>query len=142
LKRALVLAIGKVKEVALGRACEEYGRRCSRLLQVEIKEVRDRRALVAALPKQAPLVVLDERGEQMTSRAFAARLQRLLESASREVVFVIGGPDGLDEDIRRKADLLLSLGQMTFAHRLVRLILCEQIYRAVSILEGSPYHRD
>jgi len=138
---ALILAVGKLKEPCLEQSCEDYYRRCRRTLPISVKEVRDLAALRSALPERATLVILDERGGQVGSRDFATRLGRWLETP-RPLVFVVGGADGLDDELRARADFLLSLGKMTFAHRLVRLMLAEQLYRAVSILEGSPYHRE
>ena len=142
MKRALILAVGRQKDAELRRLCEDYYRRCSRRLRVEEREVVDLAALGRALPRQDEmLVALDERGRQHSSRGFAALLRGWLEGPEQTVVFVIGGADGLNDELRRRADHLLSLGQMTFAHRLVRLLLAEQLYRAVSILDGAPYHR-
>lgn len=141
MRQALILAVGKLKDPALEQACDEYYRRCQRTLGITAKEMRDLPALRAALPARALLCALDERGAQLTSRDFAVRLGRWIETP-RPLVFAIGGPDGLDDPLRGQADLVLALGKMTFAHRLVRLILAEQLYRAVSILEGSPYHRE
>lgn len=141
MREALILAVGKLRDPALEEACAEYYRRCRRTLRIAVKEVRDLAGLRTSLPARATRVVLDERGEQLTSREFAERLRRWLERPS-PLVFVVGGADGLNEEVRAEADLLLSLGKMTFAHRLVRLMLAEQLYRAVSILEGRPYHRD
>jgi 23S rRNA (pseudouridine1915-N3)-methyltransferase len=138
---ALILAVGKLKDPALEQACSEYYKRCQRSLPITTREVRDLAALQAALPDRALLCALDERGQQLSSLEFAGKLGRFIEAA-RPLVFAIGGADGLDDAVRARADLLLSLGKMTFAHRLVRLILAEQLYRAVSILEGSPYHRE
>ena len=141
MRGALILAVGKLKDPALEQACSDYYRRCLRTLPITVKEVRDLAALQATIPSRALVCALDERGKQLGSREFAEQLGRFIETA-RPLVFAIGGPDGLDDALRARADLLLSLGKMTFAHRLVRLILAEQLYRAVSILEGSPYHRD
>ena len=141
MRRAQILAVGRLREPLLRQACDDYYRRCHRTVVVEERELRDLAALKAALPGRATLVVLDERGEQLPSRAFAERLRGWIESTI-PLVFVMGGADGLDDELRSRAQLVLSLGRMTFAHRLVRLILAEQLYRAVSILEGSPYHRE
>lgn len=142
MKRALILAEGKLKDSGLRALCTDYFKRCGRTLSVEEREVRDLTALRAAIPERRTLVVLDERGKQLTSREFAALLRRWVEMPSMPVVFVIGGADGFDEELRAQADLVLALGRMTFAHRLVRVMLAEQLYRAVSILQGSPYHRE
>jgi 23S rRNA (pseudouridine1915-N3)-methyltransferase len=97
------------------------------------------RALARA-PSGAWLCCLDERGEQMASPDFARLLDRL-RGERREAAFVIGGADGIDPVLTARADLLLSFGRMVWPHLLVRAMLAEQLYRAVTILAGTPYHR-
>lgn len=92
-------------------------------------------ALRSALPRSARLLVLDERGKDYTTRQFAA----LLKS---ETAFVIGGPDGVSEELKAKAELLLRVSSFTLPHALAQVVLLEQLYRAASILTGHPYHRD
>jgi 23S rRNA (pseudouridine1915-N3)-methyltransferase len=96
--------------------------------------------LRAALPAGAITVALDERGRDLTSQAFAEQLGRWRD-AGESAAFVIGGPDGLDEAVRRGARQVLRLSSMTLPHALARLLLVEQLYRAWSILTGHPYHR-
>ncbi|WP_299817883.1 23S rRNA (pseudouridine(1915)-N(3))-methyltransferase RlmH [uncultured Jannaschia sp.] len=96
--------------------------------------------LAKALPVGAVTVMLDERGAQLSSPAFAARLGGWRDRAE-DVTFVIGGADGLDPAIRDRADLAISFGTMVWPHMLVRVMLAEQLYRAASILAGGPYHR-
>lgn len=142
MKRALILCEGRLKEPGLRALCDDYYRRCARSLAIEERELKDLQALRGAIPERATAVVLDERGKPLSSRELAAELGRLIElPSSGPIVFVIGGADGLDDALRARATLCLSFGRMTFAHRLVRLMLAEQLYRAVSILEGAPYHR-
>lgn len=86
-------------------------------------------------------IVLDERGKSLTSPAFAEVLRKHLDGATPEVSFLIGGPDGHAATMREKAGLVLSMGAMTWPHRLARVLLFEQIYRAVTILVNHPYHR-
>jgi 23S rRNA (pseudouridine1915-N3)-methyltransferase len=97
--------------------------------------VKDERRLRAALPRNARLVALDERGRDYTTRQFA-------ELLGTETAFVIGGPDGLDDSIRSEAAVLLRLSAMTLPHALAQLVLLEQLYRAASLLTGHPYHRE
>lgn len=137
----LILAVGRLKDPLLERACADYLGRCRRTLWARVREVRGPDQLAAAVPKNALLVALDQRGSAETSDRFARRLRGWLEVPGRPVTFAVGGADGLTDAIRRRADHVMSLGPMTLAHRLARLVLAEQIYRAVSILEGSPYHR-
>jgi len=102
---------------------------------------REGELLLAAVPAGAFMVALDERGRQWASADLAARLGRLRDEGRRHVAFLIGGADGLDEPVRAAADLVLSLGAMTWPHLLVRGLIAEQIFRAQSILAGHPYHR-
>ena len=99
------------------------------------------RLISGALPPRGFNIVLDERGKAVTSEAFSKLLQRHLDEATPEVSFLIGGPDGHAPEIRTSAGLLLSLGAMTWPHRLARVMLFEQIYRAVTIMVNHPYHR-
>lgn len=124
--RALSLGPAQVAEVALRRGGGTEA---------------EARLLAAAVPKGAWVVALDERGVQMTSPAFAEHLRRRTESGIRDAAFLIGGADGLAPSLRASADLRLSLGEMVWPHMLVRVMLAEQLYRAASILAGSPYHR-
>jgi len=87
------------------------------------------------IPQQARLVALDERGKDLTTRQFAALL-------AQPTAFVIGGADGLDAAIKKRAALLLRLSALTLPHALAQVVLCEQIYRAATLLTGHPYHRD
>ena len=99
------------------------------------------RILASAVPPRSFSIVLDERGKAVASEAFAGLMQRQLDHGSSDMTFVIGGPDGHAPETRERADLLLSFGPMTWPHRLVRVMLFEQIYRAVTIMTGHPYHR-
>jgi len=104
-----------------------------------MKEEAD--AILAALPADAALVVLDERGSELSSADFAARIGAFRDRGTRDLVFAIGGADGHDASIRGRADLLVAFGRMTWPHQIVRLMLAEQVYRAITILSGHPYHR-
>ncbi|MCQ8783747.1 23S rRNA (pseudouridine(1915)-N(3))-methyltransferase RlmH [Mangrovibrevibacter kandeliae] len=97
--------------------------------------------LKAALPDPCTLLVLDETGRSPSSEAFAEDLARRRDAGTRDLALLIGGPDGFDPDLRASADLVLSLGRMTFPHQIVRILLAEQLYRAATILAGHPYHR-
>ena len=111
------------------QACADYVKRMPRGYEVERLNVKR-----VALPKNAYVVVLDERGKDLTTEQFARLLQR-------ETAFVIGGADGLDEKIKHQAALLLRLSALTLPHALAQVVLLEQIYRAATILTGHPYHR-
>jgi 23S rRNA (pseudouridine1915-N3)-methyltransferase len=97
--------------------------------------------LWAALPAAAHVIALDERGPSHSSEAFAARIGKLAGQGTTDLAFLIGGADGHDPQTRKKANELMSFGAMTWPHRLVRIMLLEQIYRSVTILINHPYHR-
>jgi 23S rRNA (pseudouridine1915-N3)-methyltransferase len=95
-----------------------------------------------ALPAGAAVIALDERGKVRTSPDFAADLAKYRDDGQQDVAFIIGGADGIDPALRAKCDASLSFGKMVWPHMLVRVMLAEQLYRAASILAGSPYHRE
>ena len=88
------------------------------------------------------VVLLDERGREYTSREFSTFIQQKMNTVPRNLVFIIGGPYGFSKAVYDRADSLLSLSRMTFSHEMVRLFFVEQIYRAMTILRGEPYHHD
>lgn len=103
---------------------------------------RDEAALLdKALPEGAILLLLDERGKSLDSESFAGLIGRFRDSGKRDLMVAIGGADGLDPELRDKADAVVNLGTMTWPHQLVRILIAEQLYRAVTILSGHPYHR-
>jgi 23S rRNA (pseudouridine1915-N3)-methyltransferase len=151
--RVTLLAVGRLKAGPMRDLFEAFRRRLS--FPLTVKEVEEKRPLpaaelkrregellIAALPAAAKVVALDERGKALTSAEFAARLAEWVDSGHNEVAFVIGGAEGLHGEIRRRADLVLALGAMTWPHLLVRVLLAEQLFRAQSIQRGHPYHRD
>ena len=141
--RIRILAVGRLKEDYLRAAEGEYLKRLRPYCQVAIDEVADEAALLRKVPDGAALVALDERGELVTSEELARGLigNEEQRGGGRPLVFAIGGADGHSDAVRRRADRLIAFGRVTIAHRLVRLFLAEQIYRAFTILRGHPYHR-
>ncbi len=113
----------------------------SRARRPEDRRSEEARALRALIPEGARIVALDERGKSLTSEKFAAEIGGLRDAGLRDLCFVIGGADGLDESLRDEAALVISFGAATLPHQLVRALVAEQIYRAISILAGHPYHR-
>lgn len=113
----------------------------SRAQSADVRKDQEAAALLAALPSSAMLVALDEGGKSLDSRAFADRLGTWRDAAA-DVAFVIGGADGHGGEVTRRAAQRLAFGAMTWPHQLVRIMLAEQLYRAVTILAGHPYHRD
>jgi 23S rRNA (pseudouridine1915-N3)-methyltransferase len=158
--RVVVAAVGRMK---LGPDRELAARFCKRAAEagrslgmrpvevVEVKESRarelDRRtteesiALASIIPDGAAVVLLDEQGENLGSAGFAGRLQAWRDAGRSAAVFIIGGADGLALSLQERADLRLAFGAATWPHQLVRIMLLEQLYRAMTILSGHPYHR-
>lgn len=98
--------------------------------------------ILAALQPGDHLCLLDERGKEMTSREFAAWIDTRMVSGLKRLVITIGGPYGFSDEVYARADSKLSLSRMTFSHEMVRLFIAEQLYRAMTILRGEPYHHD
>jgi 23S rRNA (pseudouridine1915-N3)-methyltransferase len=140
--KILLLAVGRLKEAHWREAQDEYVKRLKRYAPLEIKEVKDDAALVAAVPPRAHLVLLDERGDNWSSEDIARKLIAAEEShgGGAPLVFAIGGADGLPAELKAKAVRTLAFGKATLPHRLARIVLLEQIYRAYTILRGEPYH--
>jgi 23S rRNA (pseudouridine1915-N3)-methyltransferase len=105
------------------------------------RRIEEAKALRAAVPAGARLVLLDEHGKAISSEAFAAEIGRSRDSGIPALVLAIGGPDGHDPALLAQAPLVVAFGAMTWPHQLVRIMAAEQIYRALTILAGHPYHR-
>ena len=116
--------------------------RTSRSLTPQRQMQLEAEAMLAALDGADWVVLLDEHGRQFTSREFSAYLERKANTVARRMVFVVGGPYGFDDSVRRRADEKISLSAMTFSHEMVRLFFIEQIYRAMTISRGEPYHHE
>lgn len=155
--RLRVCAVGRSRTGPERALAEDYLARFDRtgrslgLGPAEIAEVEDRKGggrfaeaalLGRAIPSGAVVAALDERGRTLSSPEFAAQLGRWRDDGSGALAFLIGGADGLDPDLRDRADMVLSFGPMVWPHMLARAMLAEQLYRAASILAGAPYHRE
>jgi 23S rRNA (pseudouridine1915-N3)-methyltransferase len=155
--RIRVLAVGSRMPEWVRETCADYALRLRSSLKLTLLEIpagprsaqrsaeaalriEAKRLLVALRPKEF-VVALDEKGDEFSTRELAAWLGARREAA-RDVAFLIGGPDGFDPDVLRRADFKLSLSRLTFPHALVRVLLAEQLYRAQSLLENHPYHRE
>jgi 23S rRNA (pseudouridine1915-N3)-methyltransferase len=151
--RVTIAAVGRDRSGPTRILFDEYCRRCPwpiRLLEIsprtagppERRRAEEAERLSSAVPRDAALIALDENGRALSSRAFSTKIAAWQRQGRSEVAFLVGGPDGLDPTLIEHAHLVLSLGRMTWPHRLVRVLLAEQIYRAATILAGHPYHRD
>lgn len=135
-----IVARGKIGRSPESELVERYMKRMA--WPTRITELSDRGGHVPALPSNAVLVVLDERGESLSSVELAGKLEAWRDAGKREARFLIGSHSGHGEEQRRAADLLLSFGPATWPHLLVRAMLAEQLFRAISILANHPYHRE
>lgn len=159
--RVTVLAVGRLKRGPERQLAERYQERASKagralgfrsLEVVEIDESRNRDperrmleesiAIANALPERAAVVLLEENGQNIGSATFAEYLASWRDGGRQDAAFVIGGPDGLAPTLHDRAAMRLSLGALTWPHQIVRILLMEQIYRAMTILAGHPYHRE
>ncbi|MGE5491173.1 MAG: 23S rRNA (pseudouridine(1915)-N(3))-methyltransferase RlmH [Actinomycetota bacterium] len=151
-----VLAVGHRQPDWVDDGCAEYVKRMPRELATSVVEIKPeprgsktREQLLAAekarirdaLPAGCRIVVLDERGDDLTTMKLARRLEAWMQDG-RDTALLIGGADGLDEELKAQADDTIRLSSLTLPHGLARLILCEQLYRAMSVLKNHPYHRE
>ena len=138
--------IGKTKEPAIASLTEEYLKRISRYTQVEAIVLRDEEDLLAKYSttgkggQRSTLVLLDSRGKEFSSEQFAKFLGDYQDRNQLPIVFAVGGANGFGKESISAAQLMISLGKMTLAHELARVVLLEQIYRGFTILKGHPYH--
>jgi 23S rRNA (pseudouridine1915-N3)-methyltransferase len=158
--RLALICVGKLKAGPERLLFERYykrlteGARTAGLAGVDLREIGESRArrpderraeeagaILAAAPKGAALVLLDERGQAATSEELAADIGRTRDASKPAYAVAIGGPDGLDPSLRAAAHRIVSFGAMTWPHQLVRVMAGEQLYRAMTILAGHPYHR-
>ena len=142
-----LIVIGKLKEKFLVEGVAEYIKRIKIFSKIEVKEISECRTveeegekLLAQVPKNSFLIVLDVAGEALTSEKFAEKISALNLRGISEITFIVGGAFGLSDEVRLAANFKLSLSQMTFTHQMARLILVEQIYRAFKINRNEPYH--
>ncbi|MGN1090925.1 MAG: 23S rRNA (pseudouridine(1915)-N(3))-methyltransferase RlmH [Alphaproteobacteria bacterium] len=149
-----IIAIDKMKNNAPEKALiDTYIRQCGwniKIIELQaskgmdgiVRQNAESELLLKHIPRNSKVVVLDEKGQNLSSRQFASTLIEWRDNSIRDVALLIGGADGHTDDVRKKADLILSFGKMTLPHLLMRAVLCEQLYRAYTISIGHPYHRD
>jgi 23S rRNA (pseudouridine1915-N3)-methyltransferase len=151
-----VLAVGHRQPAWVNEGCAEYLKRMPRELPLTISEIKpeprgsktreqllgaEKARIREALAASSRIVVLDEKGDDLTTLKLARRLEVWMQDG-RDVALLIGGADGLDEEFKQQADDRLRLSSLTLPHGMARLLLCEQLYRAVSVLKNHPYHRE
>src|SRR5690625_282291 len=151
-----LLSVGRDRSGELGAVAEDYLQRVRYELPVEVIELpasrksgadagrakeEEGRALLSRLRANDWVIALDERGELLSSVDFSRKIVQEAMNRGRDLAFLVGGAEGLDDAVRRRADRVLSLSPMTLPHRLARVVLAEQIYRALTIAKGGPYHK-
>lgn len=136
-----LLSIGKTREKWLVQAIEEYSQRLLPIASITWIFAKNDKELKSYLEKEHSFIALDPQGISCTSEKFTALLEQQLTQHGATLVFVIGGPEGLPNEIKKESSLLLSLSPLTFTHQLTRLILLEQLYRMSQIQKGTPYHK-
>ncbi|MBF0614037.1 MAG: 23S rRNA (pseudouridine(1915)-N(3))-methyltransferase RlmH [Magnetococcales bacterium] len=152
-----LLAVGRVMPPPIRELVEEYGDRLRHFIPLRLESVaeekrdknvtprlameREGQRLRSRCPATAWIVALDGSGQSWSSLELSRQVEQWIQAGHSEVVFVIGGPDGLDPVFKSSAHQILSLGPMTYPHMLVRVLILEQLYRAMTLLRGVPYHR-
>jgi 23S rRNA (pseudouridine1915-N3)-methyltransferase len=153
-----LIAIGKTDEPYLTEGMKSYENRIRRYIPLEVVEIsglknasklskeewksKEAVKILSLLTKQDIIILLDEKGKEMGSVEFSSFLNQKFGSGSKNLIFIIGGPYGFDETVRKRAHFSLSLSLMTFSHQMVRLFFLEQLYRALTILRNEAYHHD
>ena len=150
-----VICVGKLKEKATAALVEEYRRRLTAYTKIEITEVADEsnqleenkvkqlegERILRQIKKDSYVILLDLKGKMLSSEQLAGKLDEITTYHSSSICFIIGGSLGVSEEVRKAADFLWKLSDLTFPHNLVRIILLEQIYRGYKILNHEPYHK-
>ena len=139
--RVTILAVGHKMPAWIDEGYNEYARRMPPEIRLELVALKTGADLLDAVPKGATLIALDERGKAVSSQGLSVMLSEWMRDGSHPV-FVIGGADGLDPELKAKAEGLIRISSMTLPHGIVRVMLAEQLYRAWSILARHPYHRE
>ncbi len=156
--KTILLAIGRTDEEYLRHGVQKYTDRLTHYTPFELiflpdaknvknmtqqqQKVAEGKAILGVVEPSDVVILLDENGQELTSRQFAKFIEKHSISGARRLIFIIGGPYGFSDEVYERANGKLSLSRMTYSHQMVRLIFAEQLYRAHTILKGEPYHHD
>jgi len=140
--RLVVVAVGKIRDAPLRAVADDYFARIRRYAACEEREAKSDDQLERLCPEGALRVALEVDGEQLTSQMLAEKVERWSARGKGVIAFFIGGAEGIPKDVSARADARLSLSRLTLPHRLARVILAEQLYRAMTIIRGEPYARE
>jgi 23S rRNA (pseudouridine1915-N3)-methyltransferase len=139
--KLVIRAVGKMRDRRLTSLCEEYAARVRRHVPIAIEEVEDDAGLLRTLPAGAEIIALEPGGEAWTTAHLTHYVEQRMVSGARALAFLVGGAEGLTAATVQRAERRLSLSPLTLPHRLARVLLCEQLYRAISIIRGEPYNK-
>lgn len=156
--KIILLVVGKTNDTYLSHAIADYEKRLKHYIPLQIEVIPDIKntknmpfevqkeksceSILKYLQDSDELVLLDERGKEFSSVQFADYMEKKMSTVSKRMVFVIGGPYGFSEALYARANGKLSVSKMTFSHQMIRLIFIEQLYRAMTIIKGEPYHHE
>ena len=153
-----LLTIGKTNELSFKNAISDYQKRLKFYIPFEIEEIpelknskntpeevqkqKEGELILKNLTDADEVILLDDKGVEYTSLQFASFLEKKMASGNKRLIFIVGGPYGFSKEMYRRANGKISLSRMTFSHQMVRLVFTEQLYRAMTILKGEPYHHE
>lgn len=156
--KIILAVVGKMSSGYLNKGIEEYSSRLKHYIPFEIKYIADAKNtrnlteeqqktaegknILAGLDTSDVVVLLDEHGKELSSMEFSKYMEKKMNTVQRRLVFVVGGPYGFSQELYARANEKISLSKMTFSHEMIRLIFTEQLYRAMTIMRGEPYHHE
>ena len=156
--KVTLLTVGKTNDLSFKNAISEYQKRLKFYISFDIEEIpslkntknltednqkqKEGELILKNLQDEDEVVLLDDKGSEFTSKQFASYIEKKSASGLKRLVFVVGGPYGFSQEVYQRADDKVSLSRMTFSHQMVRLVFTEQLYRAMTIIRGEPYHHE
>lgn len=156
--RITLLTVGKTNDLSFKNAISEYQKRLKFYISFDIEEIpalkntknltednqkkKEGELILKSIQSDDEVVLLDDKGSEFTSKQFASYIEKKSASGLKRLVFVVGGPYGFSEEVYQRANDKVSLSRMTFSHQMVRLVFTEQLYRAMTIIKGEPYHHE
>lgn len=156
--RITLLTVGKTNDLSFKNAISEYQKRLKFYISFDIEEIpalkntknltednqkkKEGELILKSIQNDDEVVLLDDKGSEFTSKQFASYIEKKSASGLKRLVFVVGGPYGFSEEVYQRANDKVSLSRMTFSHQMVRLVFTEQLYRAMTIIKGEPYHHE
>lgn len=156
--KVTLLTVGKTNDLSFKNAISEYQKRLKFYISFDIEEIpslkntknltednqkqKEGELILKYLQPEDEVVLLDDKGSEFTSKQFASYIEKKSASGLKRLVFVVGGPYGFSQEVYQRADDKVSLSRMTFSHQMVRLVFTEQLYRAMTIIRGEPYHHE